>query len=84
MKPDIKFIPTEGPLPEADRLPILAQDEIRSTVPASTVAYQDGQLLLSRVGVLHMAEEVIAGRTVGNAEAAKAMKAQILRDYPKP
>ena len=67
-----------------DNLSIEQQDAIRHTVPSSTVGYQDGQLLLSRVGVLHMAEEIIQGRTVGNVAAAEAMKAQILRDYPKP
>lgn len=48
-----------------------------------TVKSRKGQPRLSRPGVLHLAEEIIAGRTVGNVEAAVAMKERILRDYPE-
>ena len=83
MNPEIRLIPTTTPLSAADAMPLEDQDAVRRIVPASTVGYQDGHLLLSREGVLHMAEEIISGRTVGNVEAAQAMKTAVLRDYPK-
>ena len=84
MKGGLHFVPCETPLTGADVLTLEDQDAVRRAVPASTVGYQDGQLLISRVGVLNMVEEIIAGRTVGNVTAAKLMKAEILRNYPTP
>ncbi len=83
MKLEFTFIPMMGPLCEADAMPLNEQDAIRRLVPASTMAYQDGHLLLSREGVLHLKREIIAGHVAGNRAAAVALRDEILKAYPE-